>query len=105
MSPGDERDPFVQALIAMLLCQVNEWQAGAARGGKGGSEQGWEWRPERHHNLLCAKSGTENLLEARGGYWSVQGRAEAGTEMKCPVELSDVNKTCKNDEDGITGPR
>ena len=56
-------------------------------------------------NLLCAKSGTENLLEARGGYWSVQGRAEAGTEMKCPVELSDVNKTCKNDEDGITGPR
>lgn len=32
VSPGDERDPFVQALIAMLLCQVNEWQAGAAAG-------------------------------------------------------------------------
>ena len=32
VSLGDERHPFVQALIAMLLCQVNEWQAGAAAG-------------------------------------------------------------------------
>lgn len=44
-------------------------------------------------------------MEARGGYWSVQGRAEAGTEVKCPVELSDVDKVCKNDEDGITESR
>ena len=41
----------------------------------------------------------------RDGYWSVQGSAEAGTEGKCPVELSDVNKTCKNDEDGVTESR
>ena len=29
---GMKKHPFVQALIAMLLCQVNEWQAGAAAG-------------------------------------------------------------------------
>lgn len=32
VSLGDEKHPFVQALIAMLLCQVNEWQAGIAAG-------------------------------------------------------------------------
>lgn len=32
VSPRDERHPFVRALIAMLLCQVNEWQAGTAAG-------------------------------------------------------------------------
>lgn len=32
VSLGDERHPFVQALIGMLLCQVNEWQAGTAAG-------------------------------------------------------------------------
>lgn len=29
---GMKKHPFVQALIAMLLCQVNEWQAGTAAG-------------------------------------------------------------------------
>lgn len=29
---GMKKPPFVQALIAMLLCQVNEWQAGTAAG-------------------------------------------------------------------------
>lgn len=29
---GTKKHPFVQALIAMPLCQVNEWQAGAAAG-------------------------------------------------------------------------
>ena len=33
------------------------------------------------------------------------GRAEAGTEVKSPVELSDGSKTCKNDEDGIRESR
>ena len=76
-----------------------------ARGGKGGSEQWWERWPGRHHNLLCTKSGSENLLEVRGSYWSVQGRAQPETEGKCPVELNNVNKTCKNDEDGVTESR
>lgn len=29
---GMKKHPFVQPLIAMLLCQVNEWQAGMAAG-------------------------------------------------------------------------
>lgn len=29
---GMKKHPFVQALIAMLLCQVNEWQARTAAG-------------------------------------------------------------------------
>lgn len=32
VSLGDEKHPFVQALIAMLLYRVNEWQAGTAAG-------------------------------------------------------------------------
>lgn len=49
--------------MVSLQCWL-ELQAGPA-GGEAGSGQGWEGRPEQHHDLLCAKPGSENLLEGK----------------------------------------
>ena len=51
--------------MVSLQCWL-ELQAVPVGGGKAGSGQGWERRPEQHHDLLCAKPGSENLLEGRG---------------------------------------